>query len=245
VHVLASGRSFTTAERDPASSALYHLVASQRATFARVTDQAGGAPAFVDAAFARYLRCGILSQGFARYGCTTCGHDHLLPLSCKTRGLCPSCGGRRMAALTEHIMNRELPRVAVRQWVPRADPETSRRGARRLIRGVNARRPTFVGSPPVSLRLNHRRPTPLGPVSGPALGLPFPLRYTLAYDQRLCTAVHRVLARVLRARLRKLARGAGCADADTGSVDLRAALRRRAQPQRALPFDRRRRLVLT
>jgi DNA-directed RNA polymerase subunit RPC12/RpoP len=167
VHVLASGRSFTTAERDPASSALYHLVASQRATFARVTDQAGGAPAFVDAAFARYLRCGILSQGFARYGCTTCGHDHLLPLSCKTRGLCPSCGGRRMAALTEHIMNRELPRVAVRQWV---------------------------------------------------LSLPFPLRYTLAYDQRLCTAVHRVLARVLRARLRKLARGAGCADADTGSV---------------------------
>jgi hypothetical protein len=50
------------------------------------------------------------------------------------------------------------------------------------------------------------------------LSLPFPLRYTLAYHQRLCTAVHRVLARVLHARLRKLARSSGCADADTGSV---------------------------
>jgi len=63
-----------------------------------------------------------------------------------------------MAALTQHLMDRELPHVAVRQWV---------------------------------------------------LSLPFPLRYTLAYDQRLCTAVHRVLARALRARLRLLARCAG------------------------------------
>jgi hypothetical protein len=69
-------------------------VASQRATFARVTDQAGGAPAFVDAAFARYLCCGILSQGFARYGCTTCGHDHLVPLSDRATRREGSGGGK-------------------------------------------------------------------------------------------------------------------------------------------------------
>jgi hypothetical protein len=64
-----------------------------------------------------YLRCGVLSHGFARFGCNECGHDHLVPLSCKVRGLCPSCGGRRMIALTRHIMDAELPHVPVRQWV--------------------------------------------------------------------------------------------------------------------------------
>jgi hypothetical protein len=38
------------------------------------------------------------------------------------------------------------------------------------------------------------------------LGLPFSLRYRLAYDRSLCTAVHRALTRVSRARLRRRAR---------------------------------------
>ena len=52
------------------------------------------------------------------------------------------------------------------------------------------------------------------------LSLPFSLRYKLAYDQTLCTAVHRALSRALRTRLRRLARERGRLDAETGSVTL-------------------------
>ena len=153
--------------RDPTKTVLYGLVAEQRATFAKVTSEEGGAPSFVDESFERFLRCGVLAHGFARFQCDTCEHDHFVPLSCKTRGLCPSCGGRRMMTLTRHIMDAELPHVPTRQWV---------------------------------------------------LSLPFSLRYRLAYDQPLCTAVHRALTRALRARLRRLARERGHRDAETGSV---------------------------
>ncbi|MBN1669736.1 MAG: transposase zinc-binding domain-containing protein [Kiritimatiellae bacterium] len=35
--------------------------------------------------------------------------------SCKGRGFCPSCGGRRMADTAAHLVERVLPHVAVRQ----------------------------------------------------------------------------------------------------------------------------------
>ncbi len=138
-----------------------------RATFAQVADADGGVPSFVNEAFKRFLCCGVLAHGFARFECDGCGHDHLVPLSCKARGLCPSCGDRRMMALTRHGMHAELPYVPVRQWV---------------------------------------------------LSLPFPLRYRLACNQSLCTAVHRALAGALRARMRHLGRASGHPDAQTGSV---------------------------
>jgi hypothetical protein len=50
------------------------------------------------------------------------------------------------------------------------------------------------------------------------LSLPHYLRYKLAYDQELCTAVHRALASVLRCHLRKLARARGERDAQSGAV---------------------------
>jgi hypothetical protein len=43
------------------------LVAEQRATFSAVTDEEGGAPSFVHDAFERFLRCGVLACGFARF----------------------------------------------------------------------------------------------------------------------------------------------------------------------------------
>jgi hypothetical protein len=81
------------APRDPTKTVLYSLVAEQRATFAKVTSDAGGAPSFVNESFERFLRCGVLAHGFARFKCDSCDHEHFVPLSCKTRGLCPSCGG--------------------------------------------------------------------------------------------------------------------------------------------------------
>lgn len=50
------------------------------------------------------------------------------------------------------------------------------------------------------------------------LSLPAPLRYRLAYDHTLCTAVHRILARAVRSQLRRAARKRGDRDVDTGSV---------------------------
>ena len=37
--------------------------------------------------------------------------------SCKRRGWCPSCGGRRLAQLAAHLVDAVLPHVPVRQWV--------------------------------------------------------------------------------------------------------------------------------
>src|SRR5438093_1366740 len=37
--------------------------------------------------------------------------------SCKSRGICPSCGGRRMADTAAHLVDHVIPDVPVRQWV--------------------------------------------------------------------------------------------------------------------------------
>jgi uncharacterized OB-fold protein len=44
----------------------------------------------------RYLDCGDLHLGFARVRCCDCGHEYLLPFSCKRRHFCPSCHQRRV-----------------------------------------------------------------------------------------------------------------------------------------------------
>ena len=36
---------------------------------------------------------------------------------CKRRGICPSCGARRMAQTAAHLVDHVIPRVPVRQWV--------------------------------------------------------------------------------------------------------------------------------
>ena len=111
----AGSRAYTP--RNPSGTALYGLVADQRATFAQVTAKQGHVPSFVNESFERFLRCGVLAYGFARYQCTGCRHDHLVPLSCKARGLCPSCGGKRMMSITRRVMDAVLPHVPTRQWV--------------------------------------------------------------------------------------------------------------------------------
>ena len=59
----------------------------------------------------------IMSHGFARFHCFRCGTDLLVAFSCKGRGFCPSCGGRRMAESAAHLTDHVFPRVPVRQWV--------------------------------------------------------------------------------------------------------------------------------
>ena len=76
-----------------------------------------GLPRFVVEEFRAYLRCGWLAGGFARFRCAACGTDRLVAFSCKGRGFCPSCGGRRMVERTAHLVDHVFPAVAVRQWV--------------------------------------------------------------------------------------------------------------------------------
>src|ERR671937_1050636 len=41
----------------------------------------------------------------------------LEPFSCKRRGFCPSCAGRRMAQIAAHLVEQVIPWVPTRQWV--------------------------------------------------------------------------------------------------------------------------------
>ena len=45
------------------------------------------------------------------------GLDRLVAFSCKRRGFCPSCGGRRTAERAAHLVDHVFPNVPVRQWV--------------------------------------------------------------------------------------------------------------------------------
>ncbi len=64
-----------------------------------------------------YLDCGLLCRGFARVRCAKCNESRLVAFSCKGRGFCPACTGRRMCATSAHLIEEVLPEVALRQWV--------------------------------------------------------------------------------------------------------------------------------
>ena len=110
----------TYTPRDPSQTVLYHVIAEHLETFlASLADdpEAKGLPAYVQREFYDYLRCGILAHGFLRLGCDTCHHELLVPFSCKRRGFCPSCAGRRMAQMAAHLVEQVIPWVPTRQWV--------------------------------------------------------------------------------------------------------------------------------
>jgi hypothetical protein len=100
---------------------LYGVVRTHLADFLATVDartDGTGLPSFVIAEFRKFLRCGVLAHGFARVRCGDCAFERLVPFSCKGRGFCPSCGGRRMAERAAHLVEHVLPPdVPVRQWV--------------------------------------------------------------------------------------------------------------------------------
>jgi hypothetical protein len=106
--------------RDPSRTVLYQVIAEHLETFlASLHDDpdAKGLPAYVEREFYDYLQCGMLAHGFLRLGCDTCKKEVLLPFSCKRRGFCPSCSGRRMAQTAAHLVECVLPWVPTRQWI--------------------------------------------------------------------------------------------------------------------------------
>jgi hypothetical protein len=107
--------------REPERSVLHRVVRDDIETFLhrqREEHPAGvGVPRFVEDELRAFLRCGLLAHGFARFRCTGCGADRLVAFSCKGRGVCPSCAGRRMTARAADLVDRVLPHVRHRQWV--------------------------------------------------------------------------------------------------------------------------------
>jgi hypothetical protein len=106
------------ARHRPEESLLYQVIEEYWPEFLQRADEAGGLPRFVVREFESYLKCGILEHGLARLACRRCGHEIVLAWSCKKRGFCPSCCGRRMADIASHLVDAVLPsEPGYRQWV--------------------------------------------------------------------------------------------------------------------------------
>ncbi|MCP4039502.1 MAG: transposase, partial [bacterium] len=138
--------------RTPETTLLYRVVQENLETFLAEAEESDRAvPRFVERELRDFLDCGILSRGFLRVRCKSCGEDRVVAFSCKGRGFCPSCTSRRMSDTAAHLVDRVFPEAPVRQWV---------------------------------------------------LSLPIPLRYRVAYDHELCSAVLGVFLRTVFGALR-------------------------------------------
>jgi Transposase zinc-binding domain len=123
--VVFGGRGATVCEfaceyrpRRPEESVLYGVVAGHLETFLGwQRERSRLVPRFAERELRFFLDCGVLARGFLRVHCDACGQDRLVPYSCKCRGFCPSCCGRRMADTAAHLVDRVFPEVPVRQWV--------------------------------------------------------------------------------------------------------------------------------
>jgi hypothetical protein len=106
--------------RRPEDTVVHRVVREHLETFlaeARLRGGGEGLPGFVERELREFLTCGVLAEGFARFRCTDCGREILVAFSCKGRGFCPSCCGRRMAELAAHLVDGVLGGLPVRQWV--------------------------------------------------------------------------------------------------------------------------------
>jgi hypothetical protein len=110
------------APRRPQQTVLYKLVQDNLETWLATRREAclddDPIPTHVEKAFRNYLLCGIWAAGLVKYVCPDgCDHAVCVALSCRTRGLCPSCGAKSMAITAMHLEQHVLPRVGFRQWV--------------------------------------------------------------------------------------------------------------------------------
>ena len=104
----------------PETTTLYEVVRDNLETLYGAVDEGAlpiGLPAFVRREFDGYLGCGLLCRGFAHLKCESCTERRVVAFSCKGRGFCPSCLGRRMAATAANLVECVLPPAPLRQWV--------------------------------------------------------------------------------------------------------------------------------
>lgn len=104
--------------RRPEQTVLYRVIQENYQTFASLCEEEDQPlPAFIRREFEKYLACGMLSEGFSRVHCGSCGYDRLVGFSCKRRGWCPSCLGRRMSDGAAFLVDRVIGDTPVRHWV--------------------------------------------------------------------------------------------------------------------------------
>ena len=84
---------------------------------ARAGNDGAGLPDFIENAAKRYQQCGRLQFGFVHAKCARCKQAVAVAFSCKQRGLCSSCDGKRMTEEAAHLVDQVIPPVPVRQWV--------------------------------------------------------------------------------------------------------------------------------
>ena len=100
--------------RDAEHAVLYRVIDEHLDAFLETAKRhADGSPLpeFVEQEFRDFPTCGVLAHGFARLRCTDCAFERFVPFSCKGRGFCPSCGGRRMTECAARLVDEVLPRV--------------------------------------------------------------------------------------------------------------------------------------
>jgi hypothetical protein len=79
--------------RRPLETVLHRLVTEHFRDFEDHAREAyqGPLPRYVTDEVSAYRACGDLDRGFVLTKCGACGHALLVGLSCKKRGMCPSC----------------------------------------------------------------------------------------------------------------------------------------------------------
>ena len=103
--------------RNPEKSILYKTIQNNYLESKIKIETNGILPLYINNEFESFMKCGILSEGFLRVHCSKCNNSKLVAFSCKKRGLCPSCGARRMNETADHLVNNVIPAVPMRQWV--------------------------------------------------------------------------------------------------------------------------------
>ena len=102
----------------PEQTLLYQIIEHHYPEFQMLMEtQNRPLPRYVQQEFDEYLRCGRLEYGFLRVRCENCHDEKLVAFSCKRRGICPSCGARRMADSAALLVDEILPEQPIRQWV--------------------------------------------------------------------------------------------------------------------------------
>ena len=86
--------------RRPTETVLYGLVRQNLESFLAYAREHydGGLPRYVEQELRAYLDVRrVFGRASRGAHCDACGHDLLVAFSCRSRSICPSCAGRRMA----------------------------------------------------------------------------------------------------------------------------------------------------